>query len=58
MSRLVNGEAPNGVNDDLLDTYLFNVEMTPKWSRNLVPLLTIGNLRLDDSMDRNLSMVE
>ena len=59
LSRLITGEAPIGVNDDLQDTYLFNVEMIPdEWSRNLVPLLTIGKLRLDDSMDMNLSLVE
>ena len=32
--------------------------MIPEWIRNLVPLLTIGKLRLDDSMDINLSLVE
>ena len=58
MSRLTNGKAPMGVNDNLLDAYLFNVEMIHEWSRNLVPLLTIGKLRLDDSMDKNLSLVE
>ena len=30
LSRLINGEAPIGVINDLLDTYLFNVEMIPK----------------------------
>ena len=58
LSRLINGEAPIGVNDDLLDADLFNVDMIPKWSKNLVPLLTIGNLKLNDSMDRNISFVE
>ena len=51
LSRLINGEAPIIVNDDLLDAYLFNVEMIPEWSRDLVPLLTIGKLKLNDSMD-------
>ena len=30
LSRLINGKALIGVNDDLLDAYLFNVEMIPK----------------------------
>ena len=58
LSRLINGEAPSGVNDNLLDAYLFNVEKIPKWSRDLVPLLTIGKLNLNDSMERNLFLVE
>ena len=58
-SRIIIEEAPTRVNDDLPYTYLFNVEMTPsEWSRNLVPLLTIQKWRLNDSMDRNLFMVE
>ena len=58
LSRLINGEAPTGVNDDLLDVYLFNVEMILEWSKDLVPLLTIGKLKLNDFMDRNLSLLE
>ena len=58
LSRIINGEAPIGVNDDLLDAYLFNVEMILEWSKDLVPLLTIGKLKLNDSMDRNLSLVK
>ena len=58
LSRLINGETSIGVNDDPLDAYLFNVEMILEWSRNLVPLLPIRKLRLDDSMDRNPSLVE
>ena len=46
------------MNDDLLDTYLLNVELILEWSRNLMSLLTIGKLRLNVSMDRNLSLVE
>ena len=30
LSRLINSEARIGVNDDLPDVYLFNVEMIPK----------------------------
>ena len=58
LSRLINGEAPIGVNDDLPDPYLFNVQMIPEWSKDLVSMLTIGKLKLNASMDRNLSLVE
>ena len=46
LSRLMNGDAPVGVEDDLPDAYLFNIEMIPKWSENYVPLLTIGQLNI------------
>ena len=58
LSRLINGEAPTRVNDDLLDAYLFNIEMISEWSKDLVPLLTIGKLKLNDAMERILSLVE
>ena len=32
--------------------------MILKWSKNFVPLLTIGKLKLDESMDRNSSLIE
>ena len=46
------------VNNDLSDAYLFKVEMILKWSRKLVLLLTIGRLRFNYSMNKNLSLVE
>ena len=42
LSRITNGEEPIGVNNDLLDTYLFNIEMIPKWAERIVTLLTYG----------------
>ena len=42
LSRLINGEAPVGIDDDLPDAYLFNVEMIPRWSEDYIPLMTIG----------------
>ena len=35
-----------GVEDDLPDAYLFNIEMVPQWSEELIPLLTIGQLNI------------
>ena len=46
LSRLTRGEPPIGVDDDLPDAYLFNIEMVPKWSEELIPLLTIGKLNI------------
>ena len=58
LSRLIMGEGQQGVPDDLPDAYLFNVEMVPQWSKDIVPMLTIGSLRLSDSMDTNLTLIE
>jgi len=38
----VHGESPKGINEDLPDAYLFNIEMIPKWSEEYAPLMTIG----------------
>ena len=32
LSHLLHGEPPKGIDDDLRDAYLFNIEMIPKWS--------------------------
>ena len=41
--RLINGEdcldVPNG-----LPVYLFNMEMVPKWSKDIVPMLIVGKI--------------
>ena len=47
-----------GVPDDLPDAYLFNVEMVPMWSKDIVPMLTVGNLQLSTSREANLSYIE
>ncbi|MCO5558197.1 hypothetical protein L7F22_011776 [Adiantum nelumboides] len=46
LSRLMHGEAPTGIDDDLPDAYLFNIDMVPRWSEKVIPLLTIGSLYL------------
>lgn len=30
LSQLLNGESPTGIEDDLPDAYLFNIEMVPE----------------------------
>ncbi|MCO5552095.1 hypothetical protein L7F22_005605 [Adiantum nelumboides] len=46
LSRLMHGEALIGIDDDLPDAYLFNIYMVPRWSEEVIPLLTIGSLYL------------
>ena len=58
LSGLINAEAPVRVPDDLPDSYLFNVEMVPKWSKDIVPMLTIGSLQLSTSKKAILTFVE
>ena len=47
-----------GIPYDLPDTYLFNVEMVPKWSEDIVSMLTIGNLHLSTLKEKKLSFIE
>ena len=58
LSKIINGEAPMGVLDDLPNAYLFNVEMVPKWSKDILPILTVGNLQLPTSKEVILSYIE
>ena len=40
LSRVTNGEEPVGVEDDLPDAALFQVETAPKWSEQIIRLLS------------------
>ena len=42
LSRKITGEDPTGVEDDLPDAYLFNIEIIPRWSEEIVQLITLG----------------
>lgn len=42
LSRIRNGEAPTGVDDDLPYTSLFMVETMPEWSERIVNFLFNG----------------
>ena len=46
LSCLTHGEPPIGVDDDLLDAYLFNIEMVPRWSEQWIPLLSIAQIEI------------
>ena len=58
LSRLLHGEAPNGIPNDLIDAYLFNIEMILEWSVQIVPMLTSGILRLNLDMRENKHLIE
>ena len=58
LSCLTSGEAPKGIEDDLPDAYLFNIEMIPKWSENFVPLLTIGQLDIPLPIQEKQSLIQ
>ena len=51
LSRMIHGEPPVGVEDDLPDAYLFNIKMVPKWSEQWIPLLSIGFSAIPKSME-------
>ena len=44
LSWLTHGEPSIGMDDDVLDAYLFNIEMVPKWSEQWTPLLSIAEV--------------
>lgn len=44
LSRITLGEDPSGVQDYFLDASLFTVDMVPKWSEQVIHLLTRGSL--------------
>ena len=58
LSRLSNGKKMTRVDDDLPDAYLFNIEMVPQWSKNLVSFLTLGRLKFSESLEGNLSHIK
>ena len=47
-----------GVEDDLRDAYLFNIKMVPRWSEDLIPLLTIGQLNIPKPLQERQIMVQ
>ena len=54
---MIHGEPPLGVDDDLLDAYLFNIEMVPKWSEQWIPLLSIGFFEVPRSFATTEAMI-
>ena len=47
-----------GVQDDLKNAHLFNLEMVPKWNKDVVPKLAMDRLSLSTSRDANLAFIE
>ena len=54
LSRITLGEAATGINDDLPDAILFNIEWVPRWSEELVSFLNtamVSNNKLKEAVD-------
>ena len=58
LSRLTHREKPVGVEDDLPDAYLLNIEMVQRWSEELIPLLTIGQLNIPKPLRERKLMIQ
>ena len=41
LSRITNGEAPTGVDDDLPDATLFQIDIAPRWAEPVLEVLSI-----------------
>ena len=49
LSRIMTGESPTGVDDDLSDATLFAVETAPRWAQTIVTFLSMGTISSDES---------
>ena len=58
MSRTTSGEAPIGVDDDIPDATLFQVEIAPYWARPIVTFLSTGSISDSHSYQKKLALVE
>ena len=58
LSRITNGEAPLGVEDDLPDAPLFMIEMAPKWAEKILQVLSIDVSWPKDSPEGSLAYLE
>ena len=56
--RIINAEHFVGIPDYLPDAYFFNVEMVPKWSKDIIPMLIVGSLQLSTLKEAILSSLE
>ena len=58
LSFLIHGEKPTGVEDDLPNAYLFNIEMIPRRSEEMVHLLTIGQMDIPIPLREKQAMIQ
>ena len=47
-----------GLNDDLPDAYLFNIEMVPRWSEPMIPILSLGKWDKATPENKNKRLIE
>lgn len=59
MSRITSGEESIGVDDDLLDVALFQVEMVPKWCERMVHFLrTVAFADINSDIEKQAKFME
>ena len=58
LSRLIHGEKPMENEDGFPNAYLFNIEMIPRWSEEMIPLLTIGLMYIPISLKKKQAMIQ
>ena len=44
LSRIMTGESPTGIDDDLPDATFFAIETTPQWAQTIVTFLSMGSI--------------
>ena len=57
LSCLTHGKPLVVVDDDLLDAYLFNIEMVPRWSEQWIPLLSIAQIETPKSIPEHIDII-
>ena len=58
LSKITSGEAPIVVDDDLLNTTLFKVEIAPRWAWSIASFISLGCLLNEDSFAKLLAIIE
>ena len=58
LSRITYGEAPTGVDDDIPDATLFQIETAPRWVKHIVSFLSTGYVSDTDSIPRSIILIE
>ena len=42
LSRITNGKAPIGVDDDLPDAKIFTIDIAPRWAKGIISVLSVN----------------
>ena len=58
LSRITSGEAPTGVDDDIPDATLFQIETAPRWAKHIVSFLSTGYISDTYSIPKSMVLLE